>query len=338
MTSFFSLKWKKRKILYIGAVMIEVKGLKKRYGTFEAVKGVDFDVGQGEIIGLLGPNGAGKTTIMKILTGYMFPTAGTVVLNNLNVVDHPTEVKASVGYLPENNPLYNDLNVTEYLSFIAEAHGIRGEAKEERIAVVVTECGLEKVFQRPIGQISKGYKQRVGLAQALLHDPEILILDEPTSGLDPNQIIEIRDLIKRMGKEKTVILSTHILQEVEAVCDKVLILNEGYIVAKGTTAEIGKQLHEEETIILTLKSNDAQQASAALSSCPCVERILTTNQEGIDRVVIRAIMKKGVTNTEEAIFDWAVKTGNKILSINQQRLSLEEIFTKLTKEGTQNGQ
>jgi ABC-2 type transport system ATP-binding protein len=318
--------------------MIEVKRLSKKYGSFEAVKGVDFQVGRGEIVGLLGPNGAGKTTIMKMLTGYMFPTAGSAVLNGLDVEDNPTAVKACVGYLPENTPLYMDLNVAEYLGFIAEAHGLTGQKKENRIVTVVKECGLEKMFQRNIGELSKGYRQRVGLAQALVHDPQILILDEPTSGLDPNQIIEIRDLIKRLGQEKTVILSTHILQEVEAICGQVLILNDGFIVAKGTAAEIARELHGEEILIVTLKGDDPARLSGAILDCRAVEKVLSARAEGPGRVVLRTSVKKGAAGAEEQMFDWAVASGNKLLGLVPQRLSLEQIFTKLTREGATNVQ
>jgi ABC-2 type transport system ATP-binding protein len=318
--------------------MIEVKRLSKKYGSFEAVKGVDFQVGRGEIVGLLGPNGAGKTTIMKMLTGYMFPTAGNAVLNGLDVEENPTAVKASVGYLPENTPLYMDLNVAEYLGFIAEAHGLTGQKKENRIVTVVKECGLEKMFQRNIGELSKGYRQRVGLAQALVHDPQILILDEPTSGLDPNQIIEIRDLIKRLGQEKTVILSTHILQEVEAICGQVLILNDGFIVAKGTAAEIAREMHGEEILNIILKGDDPAGLSAAILSCPAVEKVLSAQTGGTGRVVLRAAVKKGAAGAEDLLFDWAVASGNKLLGLVPQRLSLEQIFTKLTREGATNVQ
>ncbi|HEQ71112.1 MAG TPA: ATP-binding cassette domain-containing protein [Spirochaetia bacterium] len=315
--------------------MIEVRNLKKSYGSFEAVKGVDFEVGKGEIVGLLGPNGAGKTTILKILTGYMFPSDGTALIKGIDVMDQPTEVKSVIGYLPENTPLYEDLTVMEYLSFIADAHGLTGEEKENRIKEAVADSGLEKVFTRSISEISKGYRQRVGLAQAMLHDPDILILDEPTTGLDPNQIIEIRDLIKRLGREKTVILSTHILQEVEAVCSKVLILNNGYIVAKGTTAEIAKQLHGADVLVLTIKSGDRETAERALLSCSCIDRVLESKTDGPERVVARAAVKAGVTNAEEVVFDWAVASGYKILSIIPERLSLENIFTTITREGAQ---
>jgi len=316
--------------------MIEVKNLKKSYGDLQAVKGVDFSISKGEIVGLLGPNGAGKTTIMKILTGYMFPSDGIALVGDINVVERPVEVKKLVGYLPENTPLYNDLNVLEYLSFIAEAHGLKEQKREDRIVEVSKECGLSKVIMRNISELSKGYRQRVGLAQAMLHDPPILILDEPTTGLDPNQILEIRELIKKLGQEKTVILSTHIMQEVEAVCNKVLILNEGYIVAKGTTEEIARKLHGEDILNLTLKAQDAQAVSQALSICPVVDKVISAEQEGTNRLVVRLALKKGLTLPEEAIFDWAVASGNKILAMLPERLSLEDIFAKLTREGQSN--
>ena len=205
--------------------MIEVKNLVKNYGRFPAVKGVSFSIGKGDIVGLRGPNGAGQTTIMKVLTCYHYPDGGSATLNGYDAIREPLQVKHQIGYLPEMAPVYTDLNVYEYLNFIAEARGIDGAEKGARIEKTAAECGLTSVLYKEIGNLSKGYRQRVGLAQAILHEPEILILDEPTTGLDPNQIIEIRNLIKKIGKEKTVLLSTHILQEVEAVCDRDAAIN-----------------------------------------------------------------------------------------------------------------
>ena len=233
--------------------MIEVTNLSKRYGSLEAVKGVSFGIPKGEVVGLLGPNGAGKTTIMKVLTTYMYPSGGTATVNGFDIFEQPLEIRKSVGYLPENAPLYTDLNVKEYLDFVADARSLRGERKKERIEWVIEECGLQSVLYRNIDKLSKGYRQRTGLAQAILHDPEILILDEPTTGLDPNQILEIRELIRRHGQKKTVILSTHILQEVEATCSRVLILNEGQIAAQGTVQEIQRGLQGEVQLALTVK-------------------------------------------------------------------------------------
>ncbi|RPJ05938.1 MAG: ATP-binding cassette domain-containing protein [Spirochaetaceae bacterium] len=312
--------------------MIEAKNLVKKYGEVEAVRGVSFEIGKGEIVGLLGPNGAGKTTIMKMLTGYMYPTSGQASLGGFDVVDQAVQVKSILGYLPESTPLYADLNVREYLQFIAGARGIKKEDHAAEIERVTAECGLEKVISRDISELSKGFRQRVGLAQAIIHKPEILILDEPTSGLDPNQIIEIRELISKMGKEKTVILSTHILQEVEAMCNNVLILNEGLIVARGTPEEIAKELRGESLLVLTLKVKNPDGIQASLGSCRSIDKVIHAEVAGDGRMTVKAALK----NEEEAekeIFDWAVREGHIILSMVPEKLSLEAIFTKLTKEG-----
>ncbi|RYY62062.1 MAG: ATP-binding cassette domain-containing protein, partial [Chitinophagaceae bacterium] len=208
---------------------IEVKQLRKHYGTQKAVDGISFSVQPGEIVGFLGPNGAGKSTTMKMITGYLEPDDGTAVVGGVDVRRAPLDVKKKIGYLPESNALYYDLYVREYLSFLADVHGIAH--KKARVEEVIAMTGLTPEAHKRIGQLSKGYKQRVGLAAALLHDPEVLILDEPTSGLDPNQIIEIRNVIKEQGKNKLVLFSSHILQEVEAICDRVIIINKGVIVA-----------------------------------------------------------------------------------------------------------
>ncbi|MGA1862276.1 ATP-binding cassette domain-containing protein [Deferribacter thermophilus] len=209
--------------------MIEVKELKKFYGNFEALKGINFSVEKGEIVGFLGPNGAGKTTTMQIITGFMSPSYGEIIIDGEKVDGFKTDLKKKIGYLPENNPIYNDLSVYDYLSFFADLKGLDNKKREIKRVAELTK--IEDVIEKKIDTLSKGYKQRVGLAQAILGNPEILILDEPTTGLDPNQIIEIRNLIKELGKEKTVILSTHIMQEVEQTCERVLIINKGQIVA-----------------------------------------------------------------------------------------------------------
>ncbi len=206
---------------------ITVRNLTKYYGEQAAVHDISFDVKSGEILGFLGPNGAGKTTTMKILTCYMPPNSGTVEVEGLDIFERSVEVRRKIGYLPEMNPLYLDMNVLDYLEYSAQLHGLRGGAVNQRLKEMVHVCGLEEVRHKDIGEMSKGFRQRVGLAQAMIHDPEVLILDEPTSGLDPNQIVEIRNLIKQLGRAKTVILSTHILSEVQATCDRVLIINEG---------------------------------------------------------------------------------------------------------------
>jgi ABC-2 type transport system ATP-binding protein len=309
--------------------MIEVSNLGKRYGSLEAVKGVNFSINPGEVVGLLGPNGAGKTTIMKILTCYLFPSFGTARINDWDIFDKPLEIKKLVGYLPENAPLYTDLNVLEYLSFMAESRSLKGGQKAERIEWAIEECGLKPVVYRSIDTISKGFRQRTGLAQAILHNPEILIFDEPTTGLDPNQIIEIRALIKRLGKEKTVILSTHILQEVEATCGRVLILNEGQIVAKGTPEEINREMKGEVLLEVLLKGTGRPEG---LKSVEGVRELLQITSPGEDlyQVQVALIPDSGA---EEAVFDWAVDRDYKILAMVPKRLSLEELFIKLTREG-----
>lgn len=208
---------------------IEIKNLLKTYGEQKAVNNISFSVNKGEIVGFLGPNGAGKSTTMKILTGYLKPDGGSAIVNGIDVTESPLEVKKQIGYLPESNALYYDMYIREYFEFLSEVHHFRN--RKQRIADIITLTGLTAESKKKIGQLSKGYKQRVGLAAALLHDPEVLILDEPTSGLDPNQIIEIREVIRQQGQDKTVLFSSHILQEVEAICDRVIIINKGNLVA-----------------------------------------------------------------------------------------------------------
>ena len=243
----------------MGVAMLLLEDVHKSYADFHAVKGVSFSVARGEIVGLLGPNGAGKTTILRILTAYHFPSSGRVEIDDLELLAYPEEIKNKIGYLPENAPVYSELTVAEYLEFQA---GVRMDSAKERragIARAVKSCGLEEEYNRPISELSKGYRQRVGLAQAIVHDPEILILDEPTSGLDPNQIQEIRELIRSLGKKKTIILSTHIMQEVEAVCDRVLILNKGLIAAEGDTKSIGSELKGDDCFFVRFNSISPEQ-------------------------------------------------------------------------------
>jgi ABC-2 type transport system ATP-binding protein len=312
--------------------MIQVDNLGKNYGNVKAVKGVAFSVQGSEIVGLLGPNGAGKTTIMKILTGYLFPSFGMVNIDDKNIMEQGREIKEVVGYLPENTPLYMDLNVYEYLNFVADARHLEGEHRKARIERVIEECGLRRMLYRNISELSKGFRQRVGLAQAIIHDPKILILDEPTSGLDPNQILDIRDLIKRMGKKKTVMISTHILQEVEAICNRVLILNEGRIVAQGTTEEIGKELKGEALLYLTIKASDNTAVAKELAACGAVEKLLECEPENSGRIRAKVSLAPGADSVEK-IFDWAVAKNYKLLAMVPEKISLEDIFIKLTREG-----
>lgn len=217
---------------------IKIQNLSKTYGPQRAVDNISFEVSKGEIVGFLGPNGAGKSTTMKILTGYLPATDGSAEVNGFDVKTSPLQVKSSIGYLPEHNPLYLDMYVREFLEFVGSLYGLKGKTLQIKVAETIEMVGLGLEKHKKIGQLSKGYRQRVGLAQALIHNPDVLILDEPTTGLDPNQLVEIRDLIKSVGKDKTVIFSTHIMQEVEAICDRVVIINRGKIVANGTLAEL----------------------------------------------------------------------------------------------------
>ncbi|MCQ2604646.1 MAG: ABC transporter ATP-binding protein [Spirochaetia bacterium] len=308
--------------------MIRVENISKIYGSMKAVDNVSFHIGRGEIVGLLGPNGAGKTTIMKILTGYHYPTSGNAVLNGYSIYDDPLKVKESTGYLPEMAPLYDDLTVSEYLDFMADIRKVPKNEKKQRIEKVIEECGLSPVVYRGIGKLSKGYRQRTGLAQAIVHSPEILILDEPTTGLDPNQIIEIRKLICDIGKEKTVILSTHILQEVEAVCNRILILNRGHIVAEGTPDKIREDVVEDDMYTVEIAGDVNVDSMAALRS---VKSIVSVDRTDGKTVVHMSVEKRSDAGSE--IFDWAVSSGCRLSAIIPEKTSLEDIFRKLTNQG-----
>lgn len=311
--------------------MIEVTAIGKSYGPVQAVKDVTFSVGKGEIVGLLGPNGAGKTTLMKILTGYHYHDYGRVMIGGKDILENPEMVKSIIGYLPENAPVYSELTVYEYLDFIAGARGLGPERRDTAIAGVLDECGLTEVVYRPIDQLSKGYRQRVGLAQVIIHDPDILILDEPTTGLDPNQIMEIRRLIKELGREKTVILSTHVLREVEAVCTRILIMNDGEFIASGTSEEIGRQMRGG-TVITLLVKGDKKRAVETVGAVGAVEEVISTEEaEGRLRLQV-AVRQDG--DAGEEIFDWAVTNGLKLTEMSRSEMSLEDIFIQLTgKEG-----
>jgi ABC-2 type transport system ATP-binding protein len=321
--------------------MIEVKNLTKNYGNVKAVQNVSFSVGQGQVLGFLGPNGAGKTTIMKILTGFHFPTSGSALVDGIGVDEDPVEVKKRIGYLPESIPLYEDLTVDEYLAFIAEARLIPAPERKKAVDACLEACGLQTYRSRKIDTLSKGYRQRTGLAQAILHDPPILILDEPTNGLDPNQIIEIRSLIIELGKRKTVLLSSHILQEIEAICPQVLIINEGKIAAQGTTEEIAGSMKGGDTWELMLIAPDLTAEAAKYKLQGLGEHITSVTAEMTDNHVVKLGFVVPVNNaaesnafipTGEMIFDWAVSGGMKIIGMNRKKISLEDIFVSLTSD------
>jgi ABC-2 type transport system ATP-binding protein len=305
--------------------MIKVKNLTKKYGELKAVDDVTFDVHTGEILGFLGPNGAGKTTTVRIITCYIPPTSGWVEVDGLNAFEHSLEVRRKIGYLPENAPLYSEMNVLDYIHFIMGLRGIAKDRFSQRTKEIVEICGLESVIDRNIGELSKGFRQRVGLAQAMVHDPEILILDEPTSGLDPNQIAEIRSLIKELGKEKTVILCSHILPEVEATCGRVLIINEGKIVADGSPSELQSSFQGREKIYLELKT-PVEDIKTKLANLENVEQI-TTNGDDLKKFIIECT--RGV-DLREKIFREAVENNWVLLEMRKEQVSLEDVFRQLT--------
>jgi ABC-2 type transport system ATP-binding protein len=309
--------------------MIEVRELTKWYGPTLAVDHVSFDVAKGEVLGFLGPNGAGKTTTMRILTCYIPANGGTAKVAGYDIWDDPVEVRRRIGYLPENAPLYLDLGVVEFLEFVAKARGFQGPEVDRRISRMVETCGLGEVLHKNIGELSKGYRQRVGLAQALIHDPEVLILDEPTTGLDPSQIIEIRSLIKELGREKTVILSTHILPEVEATCDRVQIIHRGRLVASGTPEELATKARGEAQVLVTIKA-PAREVEDALRGLQGVQAI-HLKEEGQDRVRYAISVGDGA-NLEEEVFQMVVRKGWVLTELHRETVSLEEIFLRLTTE------
>jgi ABC-2 type transport system ATP-binding protein len=298
---------------------IQVKNLLKKYGDQKAVDNISFTVEKGEIVGFLGPNGAGKSTTMKIVTGYLEPDAGNATVCGIDVVKSPLDIKKKLGYLPESNPLYFEMYIREYLDFIADVHQVRN--KKKKLEEVIETVGLIPESKKKIGQLSKGYKQRVGLAAALIHDPEVLILDEPTTGLDPNQIIEIRDVITTLGKNKTILFSSHILQEVEAICDRVIIINKGILVADDTLSN--------------LQQKNKQQHEVLVSFQEAVEKKLL---EGMQHVIIATQLQptafKLQTNNPDLVrkqlLELSLQHNLNIVSLRSESHSLEDIFRNLT--------
>ena len=301
---------------------IAVKEISKAYGTQLAVNNVSFNVSTGEIVGFIGPNGAGKSTTMKIITGTLSPDSGSVMINGMNSIDHRNEIRGLIGYLPEHNPLYLEMYIREYLQYVAGLYRITGRSAMERISAVIEMTGLTVEAGKKIGDLSKGYRQRVGLAQALIHDPGILVLDEPTSGLDPNQLVEIRNLVSHIGKEKTVLLSTHILQEVEAICDRVLIINNGEIVADEKAQSLREKGEDQiQTIHIELDSKTNAEIWQTLSFIDHVKSI-DDNQFLLETRENRDIRGD--------IFNFAVSQGLTILSLSLKKKSLEEVFREFT--------
>ena len=299
---------------------IKVNNITKIYGKQKALNDVSFEVSQGEIIGFLGPNGAGKSTMMKIITCFIPQTSGSVSVCGFDVIENSIEVRKCVGYLPENNPLYLDMYVKEYLEFIAGLHHL-GKKTKARVAEMVEVTGLQIEQNKKIGALSKGYRQRVGLAQALIHDPKVLILDEPTTGLDPNQLTEIRELIKRVGKEKTVMLSTHIMQEVKAICDRVIIINKGIIVANDSTETLQQQKENEQIIRVEF---DKEVSKSELKKIEGVSDAINTLG---NTWKIKSASSKDI---RAAIFQFAVANNLSVLTLQKEEQSLEDVFKQLT--------
>ena len=312
--------------------MIRVQNLTKYYGPTLGVKGLNFQVQQGEVLGFLGPNGAGKTTTMKMLTCYLPPTAGTATVCGFDIIDQSIEVRSRIGYLPERNPLYSDMTVLGYIDFVAQVKGVRTGVRRSEIESVIERCGLAAVANRTIGKLSKGYQQRVGIAQALLHDPAILLLDEPTLGLDPKQIIEIRQLIKELGGEKTVILSSHILPEVSQVCNRVIIINHGELVAVDTPDNLRSRLTTSTVLRVTLNDDGgaASRAEALLTSMNGV-RSVTADPPGAP-VRTLTVECEPDTDLRGEIARILVTEKLGLLELYREELSLEDIFLQLVTE------
>lgn len=296
---------------------VKVSNLTKAYGKQLAVNHISFELNKGEVLGFLGPNGAGKSTTMKMLTGFVEPTSGSIEICGINQQENTLQAKEKIGYLPENNPLYYEMYVKEYLGFVANIYGIKN--KKERIATLIEQTGLQREQHKKIGQLSKGYKQRVGIAQAMIHNPEVLILDEPTSGLDPNQLVDIRNLIVELGKEKTVILSTHIMQEVEAMCQRVLIINQGKIVANNKVEAVKTTTAKTSSVRFKLKINKTQ--------LPVLEQV---QFEILANGFIKATSKHK-QNLSEEIFNYCVAHQLVLLHLEQENQSMEDVFKQLTK-------
>jgi ABC-2 type transport system ATP-binding protein len=300
---------------------IVVRGVTKYYGGQKALDNVSFEIKTGEIVGFLGPNGAGKSTMMKIITGFIPPSSGTITVNGLAVSDDNAEIKKQIGYLPENNPLYPEMYVREYLGFVASIYK-SGTAVKKQIDNIIELTGLAPEQNKKIGSLSKGFRQRVGLAQALIHNPAVLILDEATSGLDPNQIVEIRNLIKEAGKEKTVMLSTHIMQEVEAICDRVIIIDKGIIVADEEKSNIYSKLKRPKQIIqVEFDKDPADSSFSGIAKLSSVKKI---------RNNVWVIEAEGEDDIRPLLFNYAVKNNLTVLSLNKQESNLEEVFRHLT--------
>ena len=310
--------------------MIEVSHIYKSFGTFRAVNDVSFSIPTGQIVGLLGPNGAGKTTTMRMITGFLEPSAGTILIDGQNIQDNPVEVKKKIGYMPESAPLYGEMIVKDYLEYIA---AMQGQDPSVKVPELCRECGLKEVMSKNISELSRGNRQRVALAHALMNDPEILILDEPTSGLDPNQVEDVREIIREIGKTKTVIISTHILSEVETLCSNIIIISDGQVVANSPTEELKAQFGHALTVKVTVDSNSVDAAKTALESYSDVDSIaVSEKKDGKNNLCVLSICIKGNNAITPQIIESLVKAKCGVYEMSLHKNSLEDIFHLLTAE------
>ena len=310
--------------------MIKVRDLSKNYGSVEAVKSVSFDLNDGEVIGFLGANGAGKTTTLKMMTGYLVPSNGSITVNGMDIIDDTHAIQQQIGYLPELNPLYYEMRVFDYLEFLASIRNITGSDFKKALSRVVEQCGLRGVVHKNISDCSKGYKQRIGLAAAMIHDPKILILDEPVTGLDPNQIIEIRSLIKSLGKEKLVFMSSHILQEIQATVDRIIIINQGEIVANGTNEELMTGFMGNVLLTMEVKGAKVDSIKHIQATLPNVKLVSHVKNNSIYTLQLEYDNNK---DPREDIFKYAVKNKWTVLKMSPKTTDLEAIFRDLTTTG-----
>lgn len=312
--------------------MISVKNLTKYYGDFQALKGISFEIKSGEIVGILGPNGAGKSTTLRILTCYLNPTDGDAIIDGKSILDDEINVKKTIGYLPESAPLYNDMCVFDYLVYMADIQDLDKSKLNERLDYVVNACSLKEVISKPIGELSKGYKQRVGLAGSIIHDPKILILDEPTNGLDPNQIVEIRELIKELGKEKTVLVSTHILSEVEATCSRAIIINKGDIIADDTPRNLSSSFanhNKSTTVKISIKTSDnVETIKEKLSN---IKDIYKVEIEEFSNDIKEVSIYSNSEEPRDEIYRFIKNTDWIIYEMTKVKENLETVFHTLTK-------
>jgi len=313
--------------------MIKVENLSKFYGDVKAVKSINFELNDGEIVGFLGANGAGKSTTLKVMTGYLTPTTGNVYVNDLDIQSNTLEIQKQIGYLPELNPLYSEMRVYDLLEFTGNIRNITGKAFKNSLARVIEQCGLKGVIHRMVSECSKGYKQRIGLACAMIHDPKILILDEPVTGLDPNQIVEIRNLIKDLGTEKLVLMSSHILQEIQATVNRIIIIHKGEIVADGTNEELMSGFMGNTKLTLEIKNAEDSTVKALTEKIPSISLVDTTTKNGSQILHLEYPKEK---DPREELFQYAIDSNWVVTEMSPHSVNLESIFRTLTMEDKAN--